>query len=194
MTSSWEQARHRPWSMLSPQAKRLEASADKLITSTPPSAIVSDGNPQNSAPMTASQVQQKLEPKPEFEWVELFRQMAFGGTVGAFTGSVFGFMDGMREAQDSKLLKNASNAAKGKFLLQGSSRAGLVFGTFFSGFHAIKYGTRIGLDPGMVAEIALASVVSMGGLAYQTATRPFLPYGAMLICMDCVSTYMRENP
>ena len=182
--------------MLSPHAKHLEASADSSASASD-SINSTDGTSQSSAPaihvpMTANQ--QKLEPKPEFEWVELFRQVAFGGTVGAFTGGVFGFMDGMREAQESPLLKKASNTAKGKFLLQGSSRAGLVFGTFFSGFHAVKYGAKIGIDPGMVAEIAVASVVSMGTLAYQPATRSFLPYGGMLICMDCVSTYMRENP
>lgn len=107
---------------------------------------------------------------------------------------IFFTLSGMKEVQDSKLLKNASNSAKLKFLAQGSSRSGLVFGAFFGGFQAVKYSSKVFLDPGHVGEIAIASVASIGALCYKPTTRSALPYGAMLICMDCISAYMRENP
>ena len=107
---------------------------------------------------------------------------------------IFFTLSGMKEVQDSKLLKNASNSAKLKFLAQGSSRSGLVFGAFFGGFQAVKYSSKVFLDPGNVGEIAIASVASIGALCYKPTTRSALPYGAMLICMDCISAYMRENP
>ena len=115
-----------------------------------------------------------------------------GGCIGAITGSVFGFMDGMRTAQENAIIKNASNMAKTKYLIEGTSRSGILFGAFFSGFHCLKYGIRVAADPGVVYEAIGASVVSLGVLVAKPATRPSLPYAAMLIGMDCFSIYMKE--
>jgi len=109
------------------------------------------------------------------------------------TGSVFGFMDGMRTAQESSIIKNTSNMAKTKYLIEGTSRSGIIFGAFFSGFHCLKYGICIATDPGLVYEAIGASVLSLGALAAKPATRPSLPYAAMLIGMDCFSIYMKED-
>jgi hypothetical protein len=49
-------------------------------------------------------------------------------STGAITGSVFGFMDGLRTAGESKVLQNASNMAKGKYILQGTTRSATMFG------------------------------------------------------------------
>ena len=127
-----------------------------------------------------------------FQWTDLFRQAAFGGCIGSITGSVFGLMDGMRTAGESAVLKNASNMAKGKYLLQGTTRSATVFGVFFGGFHTIKYGLHISLNPGEFAEIGLAGLVSMGALLSQPAYRASMPYASMLIIMDSVHIIMRE--
>jgi hypothetical protein len=118
--------------------------------------------------------------------------ISVGGCVGAITGTVFGFMDGMKTGQENKIIKNASNMAKSKYLLEGTTRSGLLFGAFFSGFHCIKYGIRVAADPGFVYEAIGAGALSLGALVARPATRPSLPYAAMLIGMDCFSIYMKD--
>jgi len=130
----------------------------------------------------------------EFTGVDLMRSLAFGGCIGSITGAVFGFMDGMRSAAESSVLKNASNVAKSKYLIQGTTRTGAMFGVFFSGFHALKYGIRVlANEPGDAYEISGASVLSLGAMMSQSVTRAKLPYGAMLIAMDTFSTYMKDD-
>ena len=124
--------------------------------------------------------------------MEMLRQAAFGGTIGCITGSVFGFMDGMRQAGTDPVLAKASGAAKGKFVLQGTSRSAAVFGGFFGGFQVVKYGVRVVADPGEVPEILLAGAVSMGALASRPNLRPSMPYAAMLVGMDGLQMVMRE--
>ena len=124
--------------------------------------------------------------------MQLVRQAAFGGCLGAITGGVFGFMDGMRTAGQSPILQKASNMAKFKYLTQGTTRSGSVFGAFFGGFHVLKYGLRVTADPGEAAEIVVGGAVSMGALMYKPAFRPFMPYGSMLILMDVAHIVMRE--
>lgn len=102
-------------------------------------------------------------------------------------------MDGMRTAQENKIIKNASNMAKTKYLVQGTSRSGMLFGVFFSGFHCLKYGIRVAADPGTVYEAIGASVVSLGVLVAKPTTRASIPYAAMLIGMDCFSIYMKDT-
>lgn len=127
-----------------------------------------------------------------YSTAELIRQTAFGVCMGSITGAVFGFMDGIKQAGESDVLKNASNAARGKFILQGTSRAGFIFGGFFGGFHMTKYGIRVLADPGDYAEIAVAGSLSMGLMAYKPVTRASIPYAAMLIAMDTFHTYFNK--
>lgn len=127
----------------------------------------------------------------EYSTPDLVRSLAFGASIGSITGAVFGFMDGMRSAGESTILKNASNMAKGKFLMQGTTRAGATFGLFFSGFHGLKYGIRVAADPGVIWEMVGAGVLSLGALTIKPAMRVNIPYAGMLIGMDAFSYYMR---
>lgn len=131
--------------------------------------------------------------KIPYSHMDLLKQAAFGGCIGTITGAVFGFMDGMRTAGESKVLQNASNMAKGKFLMQGTTRSASIFGVFFSGFHMLKYAVRVSLDTGDLGEIAIAAPLAMGGLFAQPSTRTAMPYGAMLVLMDSVSLYMKKS-
>lgn len=101
-------------------------------------------------------------------------------------------MDGMRTAGESSVLQNASNMAKGKYILQGTTRSATLFGAFFGGFHVIKYGTRVMANPGEYTEIAIAAPVILGGMMTQPALRPAMPYLSMLIIMDGVNIFMRN--
>jgi hypothetical protein len=130
--------------------------------------------------------------KVPYSHMELLRQAAFGGCIGSITGSVFGFMDGMRTAGESSVLQKASNMAKGKYLMQGTTRSATIFGVFFGGFHVLKYGLRVAIDPGEIAEIAVAAPIAMAALVARPNTRQALPYGAMLVFMDSVNLYMRK--
>jgi hypothetical protein len=69
---------------------------------------------------------------------------------------------------------------------------GSVFGAFFGGFHVIKYGLRVTVDPGEAGEIAISGAISMGALMAKPSFRPFMPYGSMLIIMDIAHIAMRE--
>lgn len=127
-----------------------------------------------------------------FKWIDMFKNAAFGGTIGAVTGSVFGFMDGMRTVQQSEVLMNASNMAKGRYLMQGTSRSAVIFGTFFGGFHILRYGIRVVADPGEWGEMGMAGAVSLGALVSQPKFRPSMPYASMLIFMDSIHIIMRQ--
>jgi hypothetical protein len=102
-------------------------------------------------------------------------------------------MDSMRVAGESKVLVNASNAAKARFLMQGTTRSAALFGGFFGGFHVMKYGIQVAVDPGEVGEIVGAAALSLGALMYKPAYRPSLPYAAMLIAMDSVQMFMKSG-
>ena len=101
-------------------------------------------------------------------------------------------MDGMRTAQQSDVLMNASNVAKTKYIMQGTSRSAALFGAFFGGFHILRYGIRVAADPGEWGEIGIAGVASIGALVSQPKLRPSLPYASMLIFMDSVHIVMRQ--
>ena len=132
------------------------------------------------------------ESKVIYSHMDLLRQAAFGGCIGTITGSVFGFMDGMRNAGELPILQKASNMAKGRYILQGTTRSATLFGTFFGAYHIFRYAVRVAFNPGEFGEIGMASPVALGTLWAYPPTRHAVPYGAMLIVMDSVNLYMRK--
>ena len=128
-----------------------------------------------------------------YQTSDLLRNVAFGVTIGSITGMCFGFMDSIRSASSSDLLKSASRTAQGKFVFQGTYRSGMFFGAFFGAFHTIKYGTRVLVDPGDAGEIALGSVVALGGVVAKREWRASLPYAVMLVAMDGFHIFMRDE-
>jgi|UniRef100_A0A7S2U7N1 hypothetical protein len=130
----------------------------------------------------------------KYKTPDFIKQTLFGAVIGSMTGGAFGFMDGMRTAGESEVLKKASNAAKGRYLLQGTTRSAATFGAFFGGFHALKYLVKVnGNNPGDVVEIGVAGAISLGALAARSATRASLPYATMLIGMDSFNMYYRYH-
>jgi hypothetical protein len=214
--SSWERSRHIPWSkipyghaqdltidkerihrQLQREADKQEREHEELIKAQRGGdsiASLSNNtlNTQESSTSTSAAASTMFDSGIKFKWLDLFKQAAFGGTIGAITGSVFGFMDGMKTAQQSQVLMNASNMAKGRFLMQGTSRSAAMFGGFFGGFHVLRYGVRVAADPGEWGEIVLAGSVSLGALFSQPKFRASMPYASMLIFMDCVHIVMRQ--
>ena len=134
------------------------------------------------------------ENKVIYTHMDLLRQATFGGCIGTITGSVFGFMDGMRNAGELPILQKASNMAKGRYILQGTTRSATLFGAFFGAYHILRYAVRVACNPGEFGEIGLASPVALGTLWAYPPTRHALPYGAMLVVMDSVNLYMRKPP
>jgi hypothetical protein len=190
--SSWERARSIPWSRIPPEGSDLGSQKEKIFRQLQRDASQQEkARLENDDGMDSTSAQASSTTIP-FQWTDLFKQAAFGGCIGAITGSVFGFMDGMRTAGESAVLMNASNMAKGKYLLQGTTRSATVFGVFFGGFHTLKYGLHVALDPGEFTEIGMAGLVSMGALLSQPAYRASMPYASMLIIMDSVHIIMRE--
>ena len=211
--SSWDRVRFVPWTRIEDvSGKEYEDDKERVFRSLQREATkqlqeqrdggTKKGNKSIFIPPELMDQKQQQQSKTssgmstslEFSTPDLVRSIAFGSCVGSITGAVFGFMDGMRSASESSVLKNASNSAKSKYLLQGTTRAGAMFGVFFGGFHAIKYGIRVAAnEPGDITEIACASVSSMGLMMIKPVTRASMPYAAMLIAMDSVSIYLKEN-
>lgn len=199
--SSWERSRYIPWDRIPQDGSNLEHQKEKIFRELQRETILNELTSQPGEQTAESVAGDKVVTSTKtvsgnseipYSNMELLRQAAFGGTIGAITGGVFGFMDGMRTAGESQVLQKASNMAKGKYLLQGTTRSATLFGVFFSGFHIAKYGVHVTMDPGEIAEIGIAGVVSMGALMYKPAHRASVPYAAMLIFMDGCNLMMRR--
>ena len=200
--TSWERSRFIPWTHLNNvSAPEYESSKEHVYRSLnreaskekEASTQKGNGGADEFVPPEVLSKKKGLLKGVEYNTPDLLRAVAFGACIGSITGAVFGFMDGMRTAGESTILKNASNMSKGKYLMQGTSRAGATFGLFFGGFHALKYGIRVAADPGMVWEMVGAGALSMGAMVSKPAMRVNIPYAGMLIGMDAFSTYMRET-
>jgi hypothetical protein len=187
--SAWERARFIPWSKMPQDGTELNTQKERIFREMKREADAKEKEGTIAIPGETPIVSSN---KIEFKWGDLFKSAAFGGCIGAISGTVFGFMDGMRTAGQSDVLKNASNMAKGRYMLQGTTRSATMFGVFFGGFHVVRYGVRVAMDPGEWGEIGLAGAVSMGALMSQPAFRPSMPYASMLIIMDGVHIVMRE--
>lgn len=127
-----------------------------------------------------------------YQTSDLLRNAAFGATIGSITGMCFGFMDSMRSATSSSLLKSASRSAQAKYIFQGSYRSGMFFGVFFSAFHTVKYGVRVLVDPGDMGEIGVGSLVTLGGVFARREWRASLPYAVMMVGMDTFHIVMKD--
>jgi len=204
--SSWERSRFVPWDRIplpdtrprgpgEPPPVDLDTAKERIFRQLQKENIEQETASQNtdaSIDGTATK-SGAASMKVPYSHMDLLKSAAFGGTIGSITGGVFGFMDGMRTAGESPVLQKASNMAKGKYLLQGTTRSATIFGVFFGGFHLLKYGLRVTLDPGEFSEIAMAAPVALGALFYKPANRQAMPYASMLILMDGVNIYMRKT-
>lgn len=202
--SSWERSRFLPWSRM-PQGdadhltdqkeriyRQLQREADKIEKERAEKRLNNNGGLASMDGTSSSSSSEIIQTVVPFRWGDLFKSAAFGGCIGAITGAVFGFMDSMRLAGQSEVLKNASNMAKGKYMMEGTTRSATLFGVFFGGFHCVKYGLRVTMDPGEYSEIGLAGVISLGALMSKPSYRAAMPYGTMLILMDSVHLIMRD--
>ena len=208
-----ELKKERVWRELSREAANEQKEIDAMKNGTyvdqqqtsnvEGSGVDSNGTAVVGDTQTSKLTTQQIEKQPEVNFLgyvgrpyqtsDLLRNTAFGATIGSITGMCFGFMDSIRSAQSSELLKSASRSAQGKFIFQGTYRSGMFFGGFFGVFHTIKYGTRVLVDPGDLGEITLASIAVCGGVFARRKWRASLPYAVMLIGMDSFHCFMRED-
>jgi hypothetical protein len=206
--SAWERSKHIPWERVpvSTPAEELEAERERIFRELQRERIEEELLLQERRQPTASAdynvgggATSSSSPKSEklaipFSTMELLRQVAFGGTIGSVTGSLFGFMDSMRAVQENTVLVNLSNVAKSQFLLKNTTRNAILFGTFFAGYHVTKYGIRIvAYDPGLPTEVGVGSALSLAALAARPQTRAALPYATMLLGLDAFHIFYREN-
>lgn len=212
--SSWERSRYIPWDRIplpdtrprgigEPPPVGLETQRERIFRDlkapAAPKQTTVENNDNSSNGLVVvdgedTTTSKQGERRVPYSHLDFARQAAFGACIGTITGAVFGFMDGMRTAGESSVLQNASNMAKGRYLLQGTTRSATVFGAFFCGFHVLKYGLRVAVLPPQsdVTEIVLAAPVAIGALLARPSTRAALPYGSMLIFMDSCNLYMRQ--
>ena len=116
--TSWERSRFIPWTHLNNvSAPEYESSKEHVYRSLNREASkekeasthkISGGADEFVPPEVLSKKKGLLK-GVEYNTPDLLRAVAFGGCIGSITGAVFGFMDGMRTAGESTILKNASN-------------------------------------------------------------------------------------
>jgi len=128
---SWERSRSIPWDRIKQDVEDPDAHKALVIRDLQREAIQDE--PETDGISGSSGIKSVA-----FSTGDLLKQAAFGACIGGITGAVFGFMDGMRTAGESSVLQRASNVAKGKYLLQGTTRSATLFGVFFSGFHLVR--------------------------------------------------------
>ena len=211
--SGWERARSLPWNRiprdvdgteldeererifrrLQREAIQQELMAQETAASqqTPTS---NDGSATTTTTTSSSSSSSQREIRYQFSGMQLVRQAAFGGCLGAITGGVFGFMDGMRTAGESAVLKKASPAAQAKYLMESTTKSATLFGLMFTGFQVGKYAIRVaGNDPGDVYEIVGSAGVTLGTLFSKPTWRAAVPYALMLMTMDSFHVVMRHT-
>lgn len=216
--SSWDRSRSIPWSriqqggtedpdkyreqvfrelrreaVLEEERRQQEQASSTAASSSDGPSVALPTSLSSTSTATTTKNSGSLFRGPPYQTADLFKHALFGATLGSITGAVFGFMDGMRQAGESDILKKASSAAKGRFLFQGTTRSGMLFGAFFGGFHVIKYGVKVVADPGDATEIAVAGAASMGAIVSRPNARSSVPYAGMLVVMDAFNTYMSNN-
>lgn len=209
--SGWERSRSLPWNRMprDVDGAELDEERERIFRRLQREAIQEELLAQKSSSeqeqamvngtnhaMTTTSTQQNSHQNYRYQYstMQLLRQAAFGGCLGAITGGVFGFMDGMRTAGESKMLQAASPAAQGRYLFQSTTRSATLFGTMFTGFQVTKYAIRVAAnDPGDVYEIVGAATVTLGTLASRPTWRAALPYSIMLMCMDSFQAVMRNS-
>ncbi|GAX23661.1 hypothetical protein FisN_12Hh235 [Fistulifera solaris] len=142
--SSWERSRYIPWDRI-PKGNDIDLDSAKERVFR---ELQRDNMEEELLTQDTSASMGEMTPKITYSNMQLLRQVAFGLSIGGITGVVFGFMDSMRQVGESSVLSNASNSAKAKYLFQGTTRSSLLFGGFFGGFQALKYGIRVAANPG----------------------------------------------
>jgi len=186
--SSWDRSRSIPWSLVRQGGNTnddYDGHKEEVFRALQKQMI---DNPPDGEEITEI----KKGVRVPYSTTDLMKSAAFGGTLGSITGAVFGFMDSMRTAGENEVLKKASNHAKSRYLLEGTTRSATIFGLYFAGFHSLKYGLRVSMDPGEFSEIGIAGAISLGALSYKPTFRSSVPYAAMLIGMDSIQLIMRE--
>lgn len=215
--SSWERSRFIPWDRIplpdtrprgpgEPPPIDLDTAKERIFRQLQSEAVTKQSEkdddakheqphngPTNAIESKGGYLSNIFTSNVSYSNMELLKMAAFGGTIGTITGGVFGFMDGMRTASESPVLKNASNMAKGRYLLQGTTRSASIFGIFFGSFHILKYGLRVTVDPGEFTEIFMVAPVALGALYSQPTLRQAVPYASMLAIMDGINIYMRKT-
>lgn len=199
--SSWERARSLPWDRIprDVDGTALDEERERLFRRIQRETVEEELSQQESNLQTAIDngnvtPEIKKQYRYQFSGMQLLRQAAFGGCLGSITGGVFGFMDGMRTAGESAVLKKASPVAQGKYLMESTRRSATLFGLMFMGFQCGKYAIRvIGNDPGDVYEIAGSGAATLGTLFYRPTWRAAVPYSLMLMGMDSFHVYMRHT-
>lgn len=129
---SWERSRSIPWSRIRQDAPDPDAYKAQVFRDLQREAM------QEEPATDASADDATVYKAVPYSTGDLLKSAAFGACIGSITGAVFGFMDGMRTAGESTVLQKASNVAKGKYLLQGTTRSATLFGVFFGGFHVVS--------------------------------------------------------
>lgn len=199
--SGWERARSLPWSRMPRDVDGTELDGERerifrrLQRETVEAELLQqEANLQTVDAGDSKSSTTKKTIRYQFSGMQLLRQAAFGGCLGSITGAVFGFMDGMRTAGESQVLKKASPVAQGKYLMESTRRSATLFGVFFAGFQVGKYAIRVvGNDPGDVTEIVGSGVVTLGTLFSQPKWRAAVPYAVMLMAMDSFQAYTRHT-
>jgi hypothetical protein len=134
--SSWDRSRSISWSLVRQDGRDPDAYKEQVFKSLQKQMM--EAAHEDDATMVVETGEQEKNNSVPYSTESLLKMAAFGGTIGSITGAVFGFMDSMRTAGESTVLQKASNTAKARYLMEGTTRSATVFGLFFGGFHVVS--------------------------------------------------------
>ena len=148
--SSWERGRGIPWELIPQDGTDLDDQKERIYRHLQREALFEQQERSIDTTTNDNDVasgDNATTPNPQkhrfpYSNIDLLKQAAFGGCIGTITGAVFGLLDGMRAAGESPVIKNASDMAKFRFIVQGATHKATIFGVYFGGFHILKYVTR----------------------------------------------------
>lgn len=132
--SSWDRSRSIPWSLIRQDASDPDAYKEQVFKTLQKQMMEQSHESEGGVDLQ----QQEVSNGVAYSTENLLKMTAFGGTIGAITGAVFGFMDSMRTAGESAVLQKASRQAQFRYIVQGTTRSATIFGGFFSGFHVVS--------------------------------------------------------
>ena len=139
--SSWDRGRGIPWERIPQDSTDLEDEKEMIHRQLQREALDEQSFQPERSPASAdeaSTTESSQQPRFPYAHMDLLKQAAFGGCIGTITGAVFGVLDGMRAAGQSAVIKNTSDMAKARFILQGTTHKATLFGVYFGSFHVLR--------------------------------------------------------
>jgi hypothetical protein len=111
---------------------------------------------------------------------EIGRHIVFGGVIGGLTGVCFGSVDVVKDVKGM--------VAKRKEAVETVMRYSYRFGAFYSAFQGVLHAAELYSGQPRTNNILGAAFVTIAPMAVVPSLRSLMPYSALLVVLDAVSS------